>query len=95
MIIQHFFHLYCTSNMYFEMLLFAVSTKGHVLQSNIEVLTCNHCCSGKEIGITYSECVFLALCIQYAMRMPSSVACPALQYFFTLSYKGRDFQKSY
>ena len=31
--------------------------------------SCNHCCSGKAISITYSECVFVALGIQYAMRM--------------------------
>jgi len=35
--------------------------------------------------ITYSVCVFVALGIQHAMRVCailSSVACPALQYFF-------------
>jgi hypothetical protein len=36
---------------------------------NIEERSCNHCRSGKAISITYSECMFVALGIQYAMRM--------------------------
>ena len=35
----------------------------------IEALSCNHCCSEKAIGITYSECEFAALGIQHAIRM--------------------------
>jgi hypothetical protein len=31
--------------------------------------SCNHCCSGKAISITYSVCVFVALGIKDAMRM--------------------------
>jgi hypothetical protein len=31
--------------------------------------SCNHCCSGKAMGITYSECVFVALGIQNSMCM--------------------------
>jgi len=30
---------------------------------------CNHCCSGKSISITYSECVYVALGIQHVMHM--------------------------
>jgi len=46
----------------------------------------HHCCSGKAISITYTECVFVVLFIWHAIRMChlSSVACLALQYFFTL-----------
>jgi len=36
-------------------------------QRNIE--TRNHCCPGEAINVTFSECVFVALVIQHAMRM--------------------------
>jgi len=52
---------------------------------NIEVRSRNHCCHGKTVNNTYSECVFVTLVIQNAMRMRrimlSSVACMAVQYF--------------
>jgi hypothetical protein len=44
---------------------------------------------------TYSVSVFIALCIQHSKRMGRvillSVACPAVQYFSTLSHKRYDF----
>ena len=33
------------------------------------------CCCEKSISITYSECEFIALVIQYAMRMRHVVIC--------------------
>jgi hypothetical protein len=56
----------------------------------------NHCYRGQAISITYSEYVSVALVIQHAKRMRriilSSVACPAVPYFYTLSRKRDDFR---
>ena len=67
------------------------------MQRNIEERSCNHCCSGKAMDITQSLCAFVALGTKHAMRMRhiilSSVVCPTLQYFPTLSHKRHDFRK--
>jgi len=49
----------------------------------------------KAVGITYSDCVSVALGIQHAMRMRRIVICgrTALQYFSTLSHKRHDLKK--
>ena len=49
----------------------------------------NHCCSGKAISITYSECVSVALVIKHPMRMRrinlSRVAYPFYNFFDVIS----------
>ena len=68
------------------------------VECNIEARSLNHRCSGKAISITYSVFVSVALVILHATRMRRvillSVACLALQYFFsTLSHKRHDLRK--
>jgi len=48
------------------------------VQRHIESLSCNNCCSGEGIAITYSECVFEALVIRHAMRTRHIVICGLL-----------------
>jgi hypothetical protein len=49
----------------------------------------------KAVSATQLECVFVASGIRHAMRNGHIVtcACPALQYFSTLSHKRHDFTK--
>jgi hypothetical protein len=61
------------------------------LYSKIEAFSRNHFDLAKAKVITHSECVSVALVIQYAKRMSliitSSAACLFLQYFSALSHK--------
>jgi hypothetical protein len=45
------------------------------VERNNEERSCNHCCSGKELSIAYSECVFVAFGIQHAMSVRHIFIC--------------------
>jgi hypothetical protein len=56
------------------------------VQCNNVERSCHHCCNGKEISITYSENVFVALGIQDPMGMGHIVICrlPGPTIFFQI-----------
>ena len=58
--------------------------KGNVGTYNNVARPCNHCCRGKAINITHSECASVALGIQHAMCMRHIVICglPGPKIFF-------------
>ena len=45
------------------------------VQRNIKVCLYNNCCCGKTINNTYSECIFVTLCVQHAMPMRRIFIC--------------------
>jgi hypothetical protein len=65
-------------------------------QRNIQARSCNHCCSGKAISVTYCEFVFEGLSIQHAVRMCHIIICgmPSSTISSTLSHKLQDFRKA-
>jgi len=71
-----------------------LSSLPRTFKRNIETRSRNHCCRGKAISITYSECVSVALVIQHTLRMRHIVMWPAPLYsIFHVISKQRDFLK--
>jgi hypothetical protein len=68
---------------------------GNVRLTSIEARLRYHCCLGKAVSVTYSECVSAVLVIEHAKCMRSvilsSVAYPAVPQFPTLSHERHDF----
>jgi hypothetical protein len=57
----------------------------------------NHCCCGKAISITYSECLSILLFIQHAMLMRHIVTCDlsgSTIFFHLLLINGKIFGKN-
>ena len=55
----------------------------------MELVSCNHCCSGKAISITYCEFMFVALGVQPAMRRCHIAICDltgSTKHFFFISH---------
>jgi hypothetical protein len=53
-----------------------------IYKRNIEARSCNHCCSGKAMSITYCKCVFVALVIQHAKCMRYVMLYLTVQFFY-------------
>ena len=64
---------------------------GNVRKRNTKAPSCHHFCSGKAISMTHSDTVFVALCIQDAMRVHQLVICGL--YVFPFYLKTIQFSK--
>jgi hypothetical protein len=87
-------------NVYFIRSDLVHNNTGHVpINVTFEEFSRNHYCRGKEMSLTYSERVTVALIIKHATRMRHiilfSVACPTLSNSCTSSHKWHDFRESF
>jgi len=62
---------------------------------DVKTRSCNYCSGRKEISITYSECVILALGIRHGKRVRHTVICglSGLTLFCRIFRKRRNFWK--
>lgn len=69
------------------MLVIVNTRQAMYIERNSEAHSCTHCCTGKSIGITYSESVFTALAIQQVKFMHRIVICglPASTIFLNMA----------
>ena len=76
---------------------FVIISSQCTYKRNTEARSRNHCCRGKALSFTYSECVSAALFIRHVMRMHhiilSSVACPLYHIFPYYLQSGTVFEK--
>jgi hypothetical protein len=56
------------------------------VKRNIEAPLCNNYCSGKATSVTYSKHVFVALIIQYLMRVCHIVICVLSGYRISFNF---------
>jgi hypothetical protein len=74
-----------------------ITRQAMYVQRNSEARSCKHCCRGKAISITYSECMFVTFCIQHKMLLRHIVICglpgSTICIVPTLSHKRQDFRE--
>jgi hypothetical protein len=63
------------------------------VQRNIESSSRSHCCHGKAVSVRYSDCAFVALVMQHAVRLRRIVLSSVTYNFFTLYHKHHDFRE--
>jgi hypothetical protein len=65
------------------------------VKRNIESHLRNHCCRGKGVGVTYSECVFVAVVTQHAKFMRHVVVCALFSFTIFFHIISRFSEKGY
>jgi len=88
-------YLFSTVRVTHKILCYWSNTTGMTHLKNIEAPSHNQCyCEKKTISNAYFDCLSVVLVVQHHKRMRrvilSSVVCPSLSYFSTLSHKRHD-----